>query len=78
MSHSSAVTILQAILGLSALKVHPLTGDHVKAAVTPSQRMGPGFNDTLVYTAIREMEIGEIFSFERGFYEVPGVTRRTR
>ena len=78
MSHSFAVTILKAIVGLSALKVHPLTGDHVKAAVTLSQRFGLGFNDTLAYTFMREMEIGEIFSFDKGFDEVPGVTRRTR
>ena len=78
MSHSSAVTILQAILGLSALKGHPLTGDHVKAAVTLFQSLGLGFNDTLAYTVMREMEIGEIFGFDRDFDEVSGVTRRTR
>ena len=78
MSHSSSVTILQAIVGLSALKGIPLTGDHVKAAVSLSQRLGLGFNDTLAYTVMREVEIGEIFGFDRGFDEVPGVTRRTR
>ena len=60
------------------MKVHPLIGDHVKAAVTLSQRLGLGFNDTLAYTVMREMEMGEIFSFDRDFDEVPGVTRRTR
>lgn len=73
-----AVTILQAIVGLSALRVHPLTGDHVKAAVTLSQRLGLGFNDTLAYLVMREIGAEEIFSFDRDFDEIPGMTRRTQ
>jgi predicted nucleic acid-binding protein len=76
-SHHSAVTILQAIVGLRALKVQPLTGDHVKAAVTLSQRMRLGFNDALAYLVMREMGVEKIFSFDMDFDEIPGVTRRT-
>ena len=76
--HPSAATILQAVVGLDGLSVHALTGGHVKAAATLSQRMGLGFNDTLAYLVMREMGVEEIFSFDRDFDEVPGVTRRTR
>lgn len=76
-SHPFAVTILQVIVGLSALKVHPLTGDHVKAAVALSQRLGLGFNDTLAYLVMRKMGVEEIFSFDSDFNEIPVVTRRT-
>ena len=73
----SAATILRAIVGLEALTVHPLNGGHVKAAVTLSQRMGLGFNDALAYIVMREAGVEEIFSFDRDFDEIPGVTRRT-
>lgn len=77
-SRLHAATILQTIVGLNALKVHTLTGDHVKAAATLSQRMGLGFNDTLAYLVMKEIGAEEIFSFDTDFDEIPGVTRRTR
>jgi predicted nucleic acid-binding protein len=77
-SLSSAASILQAIVGLRALEIHPLDGDHVKAAVTLSQRMGLGLNDTLAYIVMREIGVEEIFSFDRDFDGIPGLTRRTR
>ncbi|NQT08610.1 PIN domain-containing protein [Candidatus Bathyarchaeota archaeon] len=43
----------------------------MKAAVTLSQRLGPGFNDALAYLVMREMGAEEIFSFDRDFDEIP-------
>lgn len=77
-SHPHASTILQTLVGLNALRIHTLTGGHVKAAATLSQRMGLGFNDTLAYIAMKEQGTEEIFSFDTDFDEVPGVTRRTQ
>ena len=77
-SHPLAATILQTIQGLNALTVHTLTGDHVKAATTLSQRLRLGFNDTLAFLIMKELGTEEIYSFDRDFDEIPGVTRRTR
>jgi len=77
-SHPLAATILQTIQGLNALTVHTLTGDHVKAATTLSQRLRLGFKDTLAYLIMKELGTEEIYSFDRDFDEIPGVTRRTR
>ena len=43
-----------------------------------AQRLGVGFNDALAYLVMREVGVEEIFSFDRYFDEIPGVTRRTR
>lgn len=77
-SLSSAASILEAMVGLRALEIHPLGGDHVKAAVTLSRRMGLGLNDTLAYIVMREIGVEEIFSFDRDFDGIPGLTRRTQ
>jgi len=77
-SHPHAATILQTLVGLDALRIHPLAGDHVKTAATLSPRMGLGFNDTLAYIVMKEQGTEEIFSFDTDFDEIPGVTRRTQ
>ena len=77
-SHPHATTILQTIVNLNTLTIHTLTGDHVKAATTLSQRMKLGFNDTLAYLTMKELETEEIYSFDTDFDQIPGINRRTQ
>ncbi len=76
-SQPTAATILQTIVSLNALTIHTLTGDHVKAATTLTQRLRLGFNDTLAYLTMKELGTEEIYSFDTDFDKIPDVTRRT-
>jgi predicted nucleic acid-binding protein len=73
-----AATILQTIVALNALTIHTLTGDHIKAAATLSQRLRLGFNDTLAYLTMKETGTEEIYSFDTDFDMIQGITRRTK
>ncbi len=67
--------LLSSLVTLRGLRVVDVGGVDYSAAIQASGDLGVGVNDCLAYLVMREHGIGEIYSFDRHFDEMDGISR---
>lgn len=67
--------LLSSMVTLKGLKVVDVGGGDYSAAIQASGVLGVGVNDCLAYLVMRDLGVDEIYSFDRHFDEMDGVSR---
>jgi len=67
--------LLSSLVTLKGLRVVDVGGADYSASIQAAGDLGVGVNDCLAYLVMRERGIGEIYSFDKHFDEMVGVSR---
>jgi hypothetical protein len=70
-----ARSIILDILNMDTIRVTPVDSARYLRAVQVAEAHGVGTNDALAYVAMVEGGVSEVYSFDRHFDVLPGVTR---
>lgn len=73
-----ALAVEEALLFKESIVVAPVSREHYYVALQEAKSGQVGLTDALAYTAMKERDLTEIYSFDRDFDRFNGVTRVSR
>jgi predicted nucleic acid-binding protein len=68
-------SMVLAILNMGSITVAAVDSARYVRAIQEAENRGIGINDALAYRYMLEYEIHEVYSFDKHFDELPGITR---
>ena len=74
-SLEDARSIILAVLSLSSITVAAVDSDRYVRAIQEAEIRGIGVNDALAYTFMFETGVHEVYSYDKHFDALPGITR---
>lgn len=68
-------SMVLAILNMNNITVEPVDSARYARAIQEAEKWDIGINDALAYSYMVEQGIHELYSFDKHFNELPGITR---
>lgn len=76
-SLEQASSTIISIVNTPSIEILPVNVIHVKTAVSTSHRNRIGYNDCLAYVTMNENRVHEIYTFDKDYDRLTGITRYT-